>query len=55
MASMLLPVCRWRATIELNQMMEGNYYLAWQKTIDIAALDWVIELLDKDSGYLRMS
>ncbi len=42
-------------TIELNEVLQGNYDLAWQKTVDTVARDWDIELLDKDSGYIRTS
>jgi len=42
-------------TIELNEALKGNYDLAWQKTVDTVARDWDIELLDKDSGYIRTS
>jgi hypothetical protein len=40
-------------TIELNENLVGNYASAWQKTVDTVARDYDIELLDKDSGYLR--
>jgi hypothetical protein len=40
-------------TIELNDSLTGNYEEAWQKTVDTIARDYDIEMLDKDSGYLR--
>ena len=40
-------------TIELNNSLAGNYEEAWQKTVDTIARDYDIEMLDKDSGYLR--
>jgi len=40
-------------TIELNENLLGDYDTAWQKTVDTVARDYDIELLDKDSGYLR--
>ena len=40
-------------TIELNESLASEYALAWQKTVDTIARDYDIELLDKDSGYLR--
>ncbi len=33
--------------------MKGDYNNAWQKTVDTIARDYDIEMLDKDSGYLR--
>ena len=40
-------------TIELNDSLVGKYQDAWQKTVDTIAKDYDIEMLDKDSGYLR--
>ena len=40
-------------TIELNENLMGNYDEAWQKTVDTIAREYDIEMLDKDSGYLR--
>lgn len=42
----------WKA-IELHDGLKGKYDEAWQKTVDTVAREWDIELLDKDSGYLR--
>ena len=42
-------------TIELNDSLVGQYEAAWQKTVDTIARDHDIEMLDKDSGYLRTS
>jgi len=42
-------------TIELNDNLVGQYEEAWQKTVDTIARDYDIEMLDKDSGYLRTS
>ena len=40
-------------TIELNEDLKHNYAKAWQKTVDTIAREYDIEMLDKDSGYLR--
>lgn len=40
-------------TIELNSSLANNYDEAWQKTVDTIARSWDIEILDKNSGYLR--
>lgn len=40
-------------TVELNDRLKHNYDEAWQKTVDTVARTWDIEILDKDSGYLR--
>ena len=40
-------------TIELNESLKGDYNNTWQKTVDTIARDYDIEMLDKDSGYLR--
>ena len=42
----------WKS-IELNPTVKGKYDLAWQKTVDTIARDYDIEIMDKDSGYLR--
>ena len=39
--------------IELNDGLEGNYADAWQKTVDTIARNYDIQMLDRDSGYLR--
>ena len=40
-------------TIEFRPGLVNNYDEAWQKTVDTIARTWDIEILDKDSGYLR--
>ena len=40
-------------TIEFRSGLVNNYDEAWQKTVDSIARNWDIEILDKDSGYLR--
>lgn len=40
-------------TIEFRPGLVNNYDEAWQKTVDTVARSWDIEVLDKDSGYLR--
>ncbi len=40
-------------TIEFREGLVNNYDEAWQKTVDTIARNWDIEILDKDSGYLR--
>ena len=40
-------------TIEFHSGLMNNYDEAWQKTVDTIARNWDIEILDKDSGYLR--
>ena len=40
-------------TIEFHEGLVNNYDEAWQKTVDTIARNWDIEILDKDSGYLR--
>jgi hypothetical protein len=40
-------------TIEFRPGLVNNYDEAWQKTVDSIARSWDIEILDKDSGYLR--
>ncbi len=40
-------------TIEIREGLKSDYDQAWQTTVDSVARDWDIEILDKDSGYLR--
>ena len=40
-------------TIELSENLKNNYDTCWQKTVDTIARDYDIEMLDKDSGYIR--
>ena len=40
-------------TIEFRDGLINDYDEAWQKTVDTIARNWDIEILDKDSGYLR--
>ena len=42
-------------TIELNDNLKNQYDLCWQKTVDTIARDYDIEMMDKESGYLRTS
>lgn len=42
----------WKA-IEFNDQTKGNYDVAWQKTVDTIAKNYDIEMMDKQSGYLR--
>ena len=42
----------WKA-IELREDLTANYGEAWQVVVDTIAKDHDIELLDKNSGYLR--
>ena len=42
----------WKA-IELHEGLRGDYDAAWQKTVDTITKSWDIEMLDKDSGYIR--
>lgn len=42
----------WKA-IELNEGLVGDYDSAWMKTVDTIARQYDIEMMDKDSGYLR--
>jgi len=39
--------------IELRDELVTDYSTAWQKTVDTIARSWDIEILDKDSGYIR--
>jgi hypothetical protein len=41
--------------IELRSGLANNYEDAWQTSVDTVARNWDIEILDKDSGYLRTS
>lgn len=40
-------------TIELRNDMQETYTKAWQVAVDTVARQWDVEILDKDSGYLR--
>lgn len=40
-------------TIELRPEMQNSYKDAWQVAVDSIAREWDIEILDKESGYLR--
>ena len=42
-------------TIELHHSLASDYATAWQKAVDTIARSWDIEILDKESGYLRTS
>ena len=42
----------WKS-IELREPLRNDYSEAWQTAVDTIARDYDIELLDKDSGYLR--
>ena len=44
----------WKS-IALHDDLASNYDLAWQKTVDTIAREYDIEIMDKDSGYLRTS
>ena len=39
--------------IELRDELRDDYSQAWQTTVDSIARNWDIEILDKESGYLR--
>ncbi|MCK4814589.1 hypothetical protein KA005_02370 [bacterium] len=39
--------------IELRDDLKGDYAKTWQITVDSIARNWDIEIMDKDSGYLR--
>jgi len=41
--------------IELRKGLAGNYADSWQTMVDTVARSWDIEILDRDSGYLRTS
>ncbi len=40
-------------TIELRPELIADPNQAWQTTVDSVAMNWPIEVLDKDSGYIR--
>ena len=40
-------------TIELNDATKADYNVAWKKTVDTIAKTYDIEMMDKESGYLR--
>lgn len=40
-------------TIVLNDTVKGDFDAAWAKTVDTIARDYDIEMLEKESGYLR--
>lgn len=40
-------------TIEFNENIQGDFDAAWQKCVDTIARDYDLEMLDKNSGYLR--
>ena len=44
----------WKS-IALHDDLASDYDLSWQKAVDTIARDWDIEIMDKDSGYLRTS
>ena len=44
----------WKS-IALQDNLTSDYDLTWQKTVDTIAREWDIEIMDKDSGYLRTS
>lgn len=44
----------WKA-VELHEGLKGQYDVAWEKAVDTIAKKWDIEMMDKDSGYLRTS
>jgi hypothetical protein len=39
--------------IELRDGLRGQYDTAWQTTVDTVARNWDIEMMDKESGYIR--
>ena len=43
---------RWK-TIILNDTFKGDFDAAWSKTVNTIAHDYDIEMLEKDSGYLK--
>ena len=51
-ASFMRTTPGWKV-IELRDGLNDNYDDAWQRTVDTIARSWDIEILDKDSGYLR--
>ena len=44
----------WKS-IALQNALAEDYDKTWQKTVDTIARKWDIEIMDKDSGYLRTS
>jgi hypothetical protein len=44
----------WKS-IALQDDLVSDYDQAWQKVIDTIAREWDIEIMDKNSGYLRTS
>ena len=40
-------------TIVLNDTVKGDYDAAWAKTVDTIAREYDIEMLEKESGYIR--
>ena len=40
-------------TIVLNDTVKDDYSAAWAKTVDVIARDYDIEMLEKESGYIR--
>lgn len=44
----------WKS-IELRDGLQGDYSEAWQITVDSLARSYDLEIIDKDSGYLRTS
>lgn len=51
-ASFVRQPAGWK-TIELRNDMQESYTKAWQVAVDTITRQWDIEILDKDSGYLR--
>jgi len=44
----------WKA-VALHDQLSNDYDTAWQKVVDTVARTWDIEIMDKQSGYLRTS
>ena len=44
----------WKS-IELREGLQGNYNDAWQTAVDTVARSYDIEVMEKDSGYIRTS
>ena len=40
-------------TIEFNEYIAGDFGKAWERCVDTLAREYDIEMLDRDSGYLR--
>lgn len=51
-ASFVRQPAGWK-TIELRKDIQESYPKAWQVAVDTVAREWDIEILDKESGYLR--